>query len=69
MTSCLVVLSISSMRSASNTASLPLAQIASAALAGIVPSSAIFVAACASISNQIRYLVSCDQMATAAGRE
>jgi len=57
------------MRSASNTTSLPLAQIASAASVGITPSSAIFVAACASISNQIRYLVSWDQMATAAGRE
>jgi hypothetical protein len=31
---------------------------------GMVPSSAILVAACASISNQILYLVSCDQMAT-----
>ena len=69
MTSCLVVRSISSMRSASNTTSLPLAQMASAALAGMVPSSAIRVAAWASISNQIRYLVSCDQMATASGRE
>ena len=32
-------------------------------------SSAIRVAAWASISNQILYLVSCDQMATASGRE
>ena len=40
-----------------------------AALAGIVPSSAILVAACASISNQIEYFVSCDHRATASGRE
>ena len=45
MTSCLVVRSISSMRSASKTASLPLAQMASAASAGMTPSSAILVAA------------------------
>lgn len=36
---------------------------------GMTPSSAILVAAWASISNQILYLVSCDQMAAAAGRE
>ncbi len=69
MTSCLVVRSISSMRSASKVASLPLAQMASADSFGITPSSAILVAAWASISNQILYLVSCDQMATASGRE
>ncbi|MNJ60049.1 hypothetical protein D3C77_557600 [compost metagenome] len=69
MTSCLVVRSISSMRSASKVASLPLAQMASADSLGITPSSAILAAAWASISNQILYLVSCDQMATASGRE
>jgi hypothetical protein len=69
MTSCLVVPSISSIRSASKVASSPFSQMASAADLGMEPSSAILVAACASISNQIRYLVSWDQMATASGRE
>ena len=50
--------SISSIRSASKVAFSPLAQMASAASLGITPSSAILVAAWASISNQILYLVS-----------
>ena len=69
MTSCFTSRSMASMRSASNLASLPLAQIAAAASAGMVPSSAILVAAWASISNQIAYLVSGDQRAAASGRE
>ena len=53
MTSCLVTASISSMRSLSHWASLPLAQMVSAASLGMVPSCAIASAAWASISNQI----------------
>ena len=53
MTSCLVVRSISSIRSASKLAFPPLAQMAAAASLGITPSCAIASAAWASISNQI----------------
>ena len=69
MTSCLTSASMASMRSTSNLASLPLAQIVLAASFGMTPSSAIASAACASISNQILYLVSGDQIAVIAGRE
>src|SRR5690606_21566511 len=68
MTSCLVVRSISSMRSASHTASRPPSQIAAAESLGMVPSSAMASAAWASISNQILYLVACDQMSAASAR-
>ena len=54
ITSWRVVRSISSMRAASQTASRPRAQIASAADCGMVPSCAMAEAACASISNQMR---------------
>ena len=53
ITSWRVVRSISSMRSGFHTACSPRAQMASAAAWGMVPSSAMAVAACASISNQI----------------
>ena len=53
MTSCLVTASISSMRSTSNTASLPFSQILRAASFGTTPSSASASVAWASISNQI----------------
>ena len=68
MTSCLVTRSIASIRAASNFAAVPLAQIVSAALFGMMPISAIAVAACASISNQMRKRVSGSQIATISGR-
>ena len=69
MTSCLVSRSIASMRSISNFAALPLAQIFFAAAFGIMPSSAMASAACASISNQMRNRVSGVQIAAICGRE
>ena len=69
MTSCLVVRSISSIRSTSKLAAPPFSQIARAASCGTTPVSASAVVACASISNQIRKRVSGDQMATISGRE
>ena len=69
MTSCLTSRSISSMRSMSNFAALPLAQIFLAAAFGTMPSSAMASAACASISNQMRKRVSGDQIAAISGRE
>ena len=68
MTSCFVTASISSMRATSNTASLPLAQIVSAAALGTTPISASAVVACASISNQILKRLSGDQIAVIVGR-
>ena len=67
MTSCLTSASIASMRLTSNLAALPLAQIFFAAAFGMMPSSAMAVAACASISNQMRNLVSGDQIAVIVG--
>ncbi len=69
MTSCLTSASIASMRAMSNVAALPLSQTFFAASFGMMPSSAIAVAACASISNQMRNLVSGDQIAAISGRE
>ena len=54
ITSCLVVRSISSMRSGSKVALAPFSQMAAAASFGITPSSAMASAAWASISNQMR---------------
>ncbi len=68
MTSCLVTASISSMRATSNSTSFAF-QTASAFSLGMTPRSAIASQACASISNQMRNLVSGDQMATISGRE
>ena len=47
---------------------LPLAQIVFAASFGMMPSSAMASAACASISNQMRKRVSGDQIAAISGR-
>ena len=69
MTSCLVSRSISSIRATSKVAALPFSQIVLAASFGMTPSSASASQACASISNQMRNLVSGDQMATISGRE
>ncbi len=69
MTSCLTSASMASMRATSNVAALPLSQIFFAAALGMMPSSAMASAACASISNQMRNLVSGDQIAVIAGRE
>ena len=69
MTSCLVTRSISSMRSTSNFAAPPFAQMVFAASFGITPSSASASQAWASISNQMRNRVSGDQMAAISGRE
>ena len=68
MTSCLTSRSISSIRATSNAASLPLAQIVSAADFGITPIAAWASAAWASISNQILKRVSGSQMAAISGR-
>ena len=68
MTSCLTSASIVSMRAISNLAGLPLAQIFLAASFGMMPSSAMQSAACASISNQMRKRVSLDQIALISGR-
>ena len=54
MTSCLISRSIASMRAGSKVAFFPFCQISCAALFGMIPSSAIASAACASISNQMR---------------
>ena len=48
---------------------LPFSQMVSAASFGMTPSSAMASAACASISNQMRNLVSGDQIAAISGRE
>ena len=69
MTSCLTSASMASMRATSNLADFPLAQIFLAASFGMMPSSAMLSAACASISNQMRKRVSGDQIATISGRE
>ena len=69
MTSCLVSRSISSMRATSNVACRPFSQIVLAASFGMMPSSAIASAACASISNQMRKRVWGSQMAAISGRE
>ena len=69
MTSCFISRSISSMRSTSNVAAPPFSQIVFAAAFGMTPSSASASQACASISNQMRNLVSGDQMAAISGRE
>jgi hypothetical protein len=69
MTSCLTSASIASMRVTSNFAALPFSQIFLAASFGMMPSSAMLSAACASISNQMRNLVSGDQIAVISGRE
>ncbi len=69
MTSCFTSASISSMRATSKVAALPFSQIFFAASLGMTPSSAMASAACASISNQMRNLVSGDQIAVMAGRE
>ena len=69
MTSCFTSRSISSMRSTSQSASLPFSQMVSAASLGMVPISAMASAAWASISNMILNLACGDQMATASGRE
>ena len=68
MTSCLVTASISSMRATSNSTSFAV-QTAAAFSAGITPSAAWASQAWASISNQMRNLVSGDQIATMSGRE
>ncbi len=68
-TSCLTSRSISSMRAMSNVAFLPFAQIFFAAAFGIIPSSAMASAACASISNQRRKRVCGDQIAAISGLE
>ncbi len=68
MTSCLTSRSIASMRSTSNRASRAF-QTASAAEAGTIPRSTMASSACASISNQIRYLVSGAQISAISGRE
>ena len=68
MTSCLVVRSISSMRATSKVALLPRSQMTFAASFGIMPMSAMAVAACASISNQIRNRVSGSQIFAISGR-
>ena len=52
----------------SNFAAVPLSQIVLAALFGMMPISAIAVAACASISNQMRKRVSGSHIATISGR-
>ena len=67
MTSCLVTASISSMRATSNWTSRAF-QTASAFSRGITPRSACASQAWASISYQMRNLVSGDQMATISGR-
>jgi hypothetical protein len=59
---------MASMRSTSKVAFEPLSQTVSAACLGTTPRSASAVVAWASISNQIRNLVSGDQMATISGR-
>ena len=69
MTSCLTSASIASMRATSNLAALPFSQIFFAASFGMMPSSAMASAACASISNQMRNFVSGDQIAVMSGRE
>jgi hypothetical protein len=69
MTSCLVSRSISSMRVTSKRARAPFSQITSAASRGIMPISAIAVAACASISNQMRKRVSGSHRRVISGRE
>ena len=68
MTSCLTSRSIVSMRSTSNTAFLPLAQMVAAASFGITPSPAMASAAWASISNQMRKRVWGSQIAAISGR-
>ncbi len=68
MTSCFISRSIASMRSTSNFAAPPFSQMVRAASFGMTPSSASASQACASISNQMRNLVSGDQMATISGR-
>ena len=68
MTSCFTTRSISSMRSASQTASRPFSQMTRAASLGITPSSAMASAACASISNMILNRVWGSQICAAAGR-
>ncbi len=69
MTSCRVSASMASMRAMSKVASRPLAHTVSAADFGTTPISAMASRACASISNQMRNLVSGDQIAVMAGRE
>ncbi len=69
MTSCFTSASMASMRATSNVAALPFSQIFFAASFGTMPSSAMASAACASISNQMRNLVSGDQIAVISGRE
>ena len=69
MTSWRVSRSISSMRAASNFAAAPLRRTVSAADFGTVPIAASASRACASISNQMRYRVSGDQIAAISGRE
>ena len=68
MTSCLTSRSIASMRATSNVAFLPLSQIFLAAAFGMMPSSAMASAACASISNQMRKRVCGSQIAAISGR-
>jgi hypothetical protein len=68
MTSCLTSRSISSMRATSNLAFLPFSQTFAAASFGTTPSSASASVACASISNQMRNLVSGDQIETICSR-
>ena len=68
MTSCLVTASISSIRAMSNSTSLAF-HTASALSFGMTPSAAWASQAWASISYQMRNLVSGDQMATISGRE
>ena len=68
MTSCLTSRSISSMRATSKMASLPFSQIVLAASFGMMPSSAMASAACASISNQMRKRVCGSQIAAISGR-
>ena len=69
MTSCFTSRSISSILATSKTAASPFSRMFFAASFGITSSSASASQACASISNQMRNLVSGDQMATISGRE
>ena len=69
ITSCLVSRSISSMRATSKVALRALSQMVLAASFGMMPSSAMASAACASISNQMRKRVWGSQIAAISGRE
>ena len=68
MTSCLTSRSMASIRATSNLASLPFSQSLAAASFGTTPNSARASVAWASISNQMRNLVSGDQIAVISGR-